>query len=544
MELRADGVFLRELQRPGNPPASPADLARVLPPPPSAAALGSPNPSPATLRWTYSNAAGIPWISQSASVGKRGALAWFGQSTNGHRLSLLSCTDDATPVAPEYEDLYSSPASLEVAAADRGWGCGVTRKNSDGTADLLYYEGTSSTPAITAVTIGQGFFEVDLSDAGSRAAVGFTDASGNPTVEVYDTTNAAGSPPIATLTPAGAAATFRHHALSGDGEVVLLASGTTNYVYQVATGALRQQDSTTVSHDAHCIDASGDTWARGGFDVGVWKWNGSSYSRTLTFNDLGLGFAVYTACGVSADGSTFVAAAYDATSSEAMRVYCFDLTPSSASLRWTYASNGSGSLQDVPRAVELSDDGRWIGVGSWGGEFSPHPEALLFDRDAGNVPAQAVDTPGSVFDLDLGGDGQFLVCGTKSVHANVFGNGGESYSFDRGSQGCAQVGTARLLNPFHLRIGGTPGELTLLMGSLGLLDVPLPAAGFNNPFLLDATLFALLPTPIGLIPGSGVLQAPAMVTVTSAIGLTVHLQSARLGAVNTLDNQIPVSVLP
>ena len=49
--------------------------------------LANPNPSPRGLRWTYQNPTGVPWITQSVSVGLNGTLAWLGQNLNGQRLS-------------------------------------------------------------------------------------------------------------------------------------------------------------------------------------------------------------------------------------------------------------------------------------------------------------------------------------------------------------------------------------------------------------------------------------------------------------------------
>src|SRR5207249_1684778 len=126
---------------------------------------------------------------------------------------------------------------------------------------------------------------------------------------------------------------FRQHDLSADGKVVLIGSDDHDWLFNVDSGALLFDDGTTVSDDAHSVNQDGTAWGRGGFDLGAWVATNGHYTRVLTFNDGTLGFGVYW-CGISADGKTFAAAAYDATANAKFRVYCFALTPSSSSLLW------------------------------------------------------------------------------------------------------------------------------------------------------------------------------------------------------------------
>ncbi len=364
------------------------------------------------------------------------------------------------PPVPVYENLVPGADVLTVAAADKGRGSAVVNCSAS-THEVDYYEDGSSTPRFSLfppVSPTAGCPEVKVCADSSRLAIGYTAVSGLATVDVWDTQSPNGTL-LQTLTvPVGG---YRHHDFSGDGSTVLIGTDNHDWLYDVNNGTLIFDDGTTVSQDAHSVNVDGTAWGRGGFDLGAWVLNAGTYHRVLTFNDTSLGFPVYAAS-ISADGSTFAAASYDATSPAKFRVYCFALTPSSSSLLWTYAKNGLGTFTDYPAAVSLSDDGRYIGVGSWGTANNSHPEALLFDRDAGNVPIGSIDTPGSVFDLDLSGDGQFLVAGTKAVHANTFGNGGAGYSFDRGGQGFWLSGTVSLPGQATLNVGGTPGDSVLL----------------------------------------------------------------------------------
>ena len=211
-------------------------------------------------------------------------------------------------------------------------------------------------------------------------AVGYSDVNGNAAVDVYDETLTL----LTTLVGTGSA--LRRHDIPADGSTILIASGVADFVYDVASGTQLHRDFSTISITAHSIDGDGDTWGRSGFDVGAWKDNAGTYTRILDSDDPALQFEVYDACDVSADGSTFVVTGYDTFASAHFRVYCWSLSQTGATLLWTYINVGTGNLQDSGQEVSLSDDGRWIAAGSWGVEFNGHPEVLVFDRDAGNIP--------------------------------------------------------------------------------------------------------------------------------------------------------------
>ena len=509
----------------------------------SAAKLANPNPSAAGLRWTYAAPAATPWITERVSVGNLGTLAWLGQNQNGERVSLLSTTEDAAPPATLYENLLTNSDLVMLAAADKGWACAVTRcVVASNLYEFRYSTGSSAAPVYTVpvpVGAGTGCPEPAISADGSRAAIGYTDGAGLATVDVWD---AAGSMVNTLVVPTGS---FREHDLSGDGSTVLIATGNHDWLYDVDTGALLFDDGSTVSTDAHAISGDGKAWGRGGFDVGAWVFNGSTYVRVVNFVDGGFGFFVPLACGISADGSTFAAAAYDATNANKFRVYAWHLTPSGSTLLWTYIKTGTGALQDAPAAVSLSDDGRWIAVGSWGNASQSHPEALLFDRDAGNVPVASVDTPGSVFDLDLSGDGQFIVIGTKAVHANDFGNGGEGYSFDRGGQGQWLTGTPSIGQSITLHFGGNPGDAVFLFVGLSLLSTPLHDPGtMTGDFFLTPAGVVLNSLFVGNVPAGGTLAATSNIpNVPAIVGLNLYTQPVRTPE-KAIDNFLTLALTP
>ena len=518
-----DGVFAVQTSGPVSP-------GLINPP------MSNPNPTAPGLRWVYPNGA-LPWITSSVGIGNYGTMDWLGQTLNGEELTFISPTETSPPT-PIYADpdLTGSSVSIQVAAADKAPVCAVVWNNStSGVKEIRLYSGFNTTPLKLITANVQ---EIRISDDGTRVAVGYTDANSDAAVDVYDGT-------LTYLTTlVGAGSTFRHHDISGDGSTVLIASGTTNFVYDVATGNLLHQDGSTVSHDAHAIDLDGDTWVRGGFNVGAWKNNGGTYSRIVNFSDSAFGFGVYDACDVSADGLTFVCTGRDATTSAHFKVYCWSLTATSSSLLWSFNSAGTGSYQDVGQGVSISDDGKLIAVGSWGDEFNAHPEVMVFDRNTGAV-LNTIDTPGSCYSVDMSGDGQFVVAGTKSVHANTFGNGGEGYSLDNGGQGFWLSGTPSINRLNNLNFNGAVGDMVWFAAGVGLLPAGIPIGGFTGLWWLDNTMLAVPPSPLAPVPGSGTLTVPVLVPNNPGIvGLTVYAQAARTGGVKEIDNYLRLVVTP
>lgn len=462
--------------------------------------------SPAGLRWTYADP---NWITENVSVGNHGSAAWLGQNLNNERYSLLATTDNDPPTfIAEYQRLGAD--FLRVAAADKApftATCTVT-----GSASVVeFWSNYSGTPLWT---LNVGFnAQIDLSESGQFVAVGYSPTSNSAQIDVYDAFVGPAAP-IAMLT--ATTHSLRRFDLSDDGSTVLMATQTDNHVFDVATQTQIFQDGSTVSHDAHAISRDGSAWGRGGFNpVRAWVRNGGSYNMVLSFSEPSLGFAVFTAAAISNDGTTFAAAAYDANNNSFLRVHCWDLTPTGSTLLWSFSSNGTGTLQTTPQAVSISDDGSVIAVGTWGDSNNTHDEVLLFARNGTGTPLGTVDTPGSCYDLDLSGDGQFLVIGTKSVHANTSGRGGEGYSYDLGGQELFLRGAPAIGRTVVFATEGAPGELVFL-GFAGSLGAPLAIPGIGGEVLLDLATF-LGSFIVGVVPPAGVIDHSLPLPVSPAL---------------------------
>ena len=487
------------------------------------------------LRWQYSNPPQFTWITESVAVGYGGTLAWLGQGAAGQRLSLLSTTERNPPV-PIYERPLEENSATGVAAARRAPVCVVGDVPiSGGTAKVRYFTAFSPVPVQTH---GQTrVIGLSITDDGSLFAAGDVHPTGLGAVRVYELGQA--QPRITLVVTSGAIS--NGVAISGDGSTLLATTLAATQVFDAATGVELFSAPLANFYYGFAIDFAGDTWMRTGPDVGIWTRAGGTYQRTLTFSDPSGSF-LYGACAISRSGTTAVAGAFDRLQPARMAVYCFDLRPPGPRLLWTFDYSGAETYQNVPSALSLSDDGRWIALGSWGAQLMSQPEVLVFDRDAGNVPIASLDTPGSVLDVDISGDGQFVVAGAANSHAN-FGTipGGAAFCLDRGGQSFCLFGTPSVGRSVTLTVDGHPGEQAYLAASPSLgpgLSIP----GFSGSYGLGPSPFPVL--SLGAVPAAGILSVPVSGFGPSLLGLTVYAQTVRVGAASSFDNTLAIPITP
>ena len=167
------------------------------------------------------------------------------------------------------------------------------------------------------------------------------------------------------------------------------------------------------------ISGDGNVFVTNGFDLDVYKFDGSTYQRVIHFTTASSWFG--GASIVSRDGSTVGSFAGNyANNWLTGEVFLFDVA--TAQMIGSYPVSGSGSYQGTPVGAESNDNGTVIAFASWGTEFHDWPEVMVFNR-AVQLIGQ-IDFPGSAFGVDVSADGQYVVGSSKHVHANQFGSGG------------------------------------------------------------------------------------------------------------------------
>ena len=499
------------------------------------ASPGAAADSVAGLRWTHPGGASI---TEKVAAGNHGTMAWLARTLNSARYTLMSTTEVQPPTF-----IHEMPATgaqwMLVKAADQA-PFAVTAVTVGGTTTVEFWSCFSSTP-IWSKPIAANVL-IDISASGQFVAIGTSPTQNSAQVEIFDALGVGPGTPIATLTASTHG--LRQMDLSDDGLTLLMATHNHNHVFDVLTQTQTFSDGSTVSHDAHAISRDGSAWGRAGFNpIKAWVKNGGVYNNVLTYSDTSLGFAVFTAAGISNDGTTFCAAGYDALNGALLRIHCWDLTPTGSTLLWSYVGNGTGSLQTTPQTVSISDDGSVIAVGTWGDAANASPEVMLFARNGTGTPIGFLDTPGSCFDLDLSGDGQFLVVGTKAVHANTFGNGGEGYSYDLGGQTLRLDGTSSIGRTVTLSTEGAQNDLVIL-GFAGGFGPPLTFPGIGGELLLDtnlvyASVFA------GLVPASGVHTFPlALPSAPWLVGALIAGQALVGNSAFSFTNAVRMPITP
>jgi hypothetical protein len=166
------------------------------------------------------------------------------------------------------------------------------------------------------------------------------------------------------------------------------------------------------------ISGGGNVFVTGGFNLDVYKYDGTTYQRVIHFTRASSWFG--GACTVSRDGSTVGSFAGNFTNWLSGEVFLFDVA--TAQMIGSYPVSGTGQYQGTPVGAESNDNGTVMAFASWGTEFHDWPEVMVFNRNVDLIGA--INFPGSAFGVDVSNDGQYVVGGSKAVHANQFGSGG------------------------------------------------------------------------------------------------------------------------
>ncbi len=164
------------------------------------------------------------------------------------------------------------------------------------------------------------------------------------------------------------------------------------------------------------------------------------------------------------------------------------------------------------------------------------PEVFTLD-DAGAILA-SIDLGGSAFSVDLDADGDVAMAGSKSVHANTSGNGGDITCIDADEQTLHMSGYPQLGSFVNVVTPGGANSLTFAVtASLGSAVTPFGVSELD----LGTEIIRYGPNPI---PSGGLNIPLAIPTRPSLSGMLVHVQGVRFGATNELTNKVSMRLLP
>ncbi len=479
----------------------------------------------------------------------RGELLWHRNYTDATYTTAALCLPDGMVAAGTY---LNPPKQAEVvplagdgtpawtypgtefyleASRDGSVIAGVDANSATLTVTVYCWTPDSSTPLwsypISPASRGS-FRTVDVSADGSTIAVLVSMQEGSAAARLYLFQPDSPTPIGVYDGPAGFA---RNLSLGADGRYAAFIGLATAYVVDRDAETVRWSGSMGATNDPIAISTDGQYLAYGWTSLRLLQWNGTAYATAWTVP--GAGFSLFS-CAFSEDGSTFVAG-WCPSSYLQNKVQAYH--PASSTPLWTYLYPlASGGYQDVPYDLSMTPSGDFILVGSWGDQVGLNDELHLFDRATG-TPQWSFDTPGSVFDADLGvgANGLHIVSCGKGVHANQTGRGGDLYSLllpDPSSVEPA-AGAASGLRLAALPCPFRPGEsLRFALEQPGILDAAIFAADGRQVRLLARSAFGPGPHALswdgrdeaGRPAGSGVYFVKLANAESRVVGRTVVIR--------------------
>lgn len=275
-------------------------------------------------------------------------------------------------------------------------------------------------------TIAYSIGDLKFSPAGDKVYISFYDsAQDRGMVECY---NVGDTNPVWSVGFEGGSQTLD---ISGDGTTLIFTQyggGNSNmWVLNSVDGSvIFQGPEYNQNPPAICYDAS--VIVNGDYSgyVHVYQYNDTlqTYEEVWNFHVDGGGTSDWIGgMAISADGTTiavgtltFVTGGYNG------QIYMFN-TYSPTPL-WVYDNAG-----DYVIDLDLTDDGSVLAAASYGPMDNTTADFFLFRKES-NVPVFEINTPGSLFSVDMSGDGTICTTGGKAVHARVMGSGGVLYNLD------------------------------------------------------------------------------------------------------------------
>jgi hypothetical protein len=412
--VRPDGVWRMPASRPAVGPAGTGGVTDAL-------------------LWIYNEPIAI---AQSVALAPTTGKAWVGQTLNDEALQRFLITGPGTPeiefpAGPESPSLVSSAQGADLTVF-------VDRNGAEDPYIVRAYAAAGTTQLWEQGDFGTGLTNpsnIKVSRDGSTVAVAFYDpAVQNGTLYILDGATGA---ILQTWTSPGTQTQVGSVDLTDTGDLVLAnvwGPGPNAIVLDTSDMSQLFAVNGSGSGGQMQISGNGDVFVVGGFSFEVYKRTAGVYTRVINFTAPTSWFGFGS--DVSRDGSTVGVFSHNYLDGNSTAVRMWDM--GSATLLGTQTFTGSGSFQNSIEGAAMSDDGSVFAVASWGNQDNANPEVMIFDRSVQQIGS--VDTVGSPMAIDITGNGRYVLVGSKAMHANTFGNGGNTYLFDTGVGGAACYG--------------------------------------------------------------------------------------------------------
>lgn len=491
--------------------------------------------------WTHTDG-GAAWIARDVSIGNLATQVFAEYDLNNEAAEVLSVFDsdpptpiwtDVSPLGTKFRNVASArDTDVHVAANQTIVGSITTRR-----VTVRKFRSRRANPDWT-YTFGpliNGAGKVGISDDGNTIVAAIMNTNTN-SVEIAVLNPNNGNPLSYTVLPP-AANGLRGFDLSEDGSTLYFSQGVVANIFDIATQTVTFSQNIGAGFDSHAISGDGSVFAYGNFNsMRVWTYNGSSYVNTQTHT---LSGQVYCAqIDISADSSTVAYAWYYYSPGLNVRVDAMDVATGNSLMSDTI--NGQGGFQNLPADVSISADGSRFALGLWG-DAGTVDEVRVYSSTQ-STPAQTLNLPGSVFDLEISADGQRVAIGSKSVHANTSGNGGQVDLLDAGGEDLILRGSPRIGTTPVVTSSGPASNFALLIVSPLPQSPPIFIPGAGTLYVHRQTLSFI---NAGVSDSNGTLNTPYPIAPDPLlIGTNVYMQVIFLNPRVLSADFLKVTILP
>ena len=362
--------------------------------------------------WQVTDGSAIDNWAKVSSLAQKTVAGW---TLNNQRLSLYGTTN--VPIWEVPLTIATTEESIDMTEDGTKIANGYSHT-------VQVYSPASSTP-IWSTTIVRSVAGIRISDDGLKVYVAAENVPANDSSFLYCYTVGQNTPVWIKAFPGSYASLVINknatHILLG-----IYGSGYTVVHVLKSTDGSFIFDSPTADQYPPAISADGKYILNGNFSGYVYLYEYDdvllTYNQKWSYKVNGTNSWI-CGMGISDDGSTlavgtliFTSTGYDG------EVYTFDYN--SPTPLWIYSGMG-----DMVQCVSVSGDGSIIAAAGWGPLDNSTPDLFLFRRQS-STPYYTLNTPGSLFCLDLSSDGKLCVTGGKAVHARNFGSGGNLYNIN------------------------------------------------------------------------------------------------------------------
>lgn len=513
--------------------------------PPGTSGGGSPGTESVVIGgalWTRSNP---DWTPKVVSIGAQGTQVFSQIEFGQDHVELLSgfSPDPAAPAWTSNVPIAGMNAFCESAELSDAHATvhQVVQNNvtSNRVAVVSRWRSGSTTPEWTWSFPGvtSGLSRVAISDDGARiVAATIYPFEQRLAIAVF---SGSSSTPVYTGNIPYFGVHLRAFELAADGNTLYISSNGYVYLWNVNTHATIQQIVLPGMFDSHAISGDGRVFAWGEFNkLHVYE-RGTSGTYTRTHTRELPGAILCDRLGLSKDGSTLAIGWHYYDLNLRIRVEAMDIA--SKAITMVDESQGTGTYQNVVSSISVSDNGQRFAVGLWGDQGNLVPEVRLYRKNL-NAPVALHNLAGSVYDLEMSGDGGRVAVAWKPVHANTFAGGGgfSLYAFEQ--MDFRVTGVPGVGDTISIEIYGPANAPTRLLWSRGQATAPNIFPGIGNLHLRRSDMVSV---PVGTSDVDG--SALATFTLPSAanqIGQSLYFQGYFTSPRRLTSDWARVTILP